>query len=551
MSSSRFSSQQGRRLTDCNGFISKLNDFMRTPGYIVALSLLTVVCNLLAMELVVYTVFIAAGIFMTIWGRDLLPLMPIVVLSYIAPSPANNPGSAKNGGSIFYPQNGGIYLIVLASLFVLCLIIRLVTDRQMGGMNFLKRKRPLLGGMLLLSGAYLLSGLGMESYGSLTWKCLLIGAGGLLVLYGLVALCKMVKTRCSFFKAWPGKTFMTVTVSVMLVAYALVAVLTGKFGKLPSQNLLFALIQCLAVVVMYYVFSGTVDWKNTPKAYLAWVGMCAGFVVLPQLLENYLSGRIFMEGTGTIDRELIYAGWGMHNNIGGMMTFMLPFPFYLACTSRKGWVFNLLGTILLLGIIISCSRGSIMVALAIYLVCIWMVLKNREQRKANLAVCAVVFGSALIACVVFFGKLMDIFALFIEEIFIMSERDNLVGYGLKQFLSHPIFGGSFFPQGEYVPWDWSTSEAFSSFFPPRWHNTLIQILASCGVVGIGCYLWHRFQTVRMLLKDRTVEKTFIGLFVAALLLCSLMDCHFFNVGPVLFYSMALAYAENIHKSQRK
>ena len=146
-------------------------------------------------------------------------------------------------------------------------------------------------------------------------------------------------------------------------------------------------------------------------------------------------------------------------------------------------------------------------------------------------------------------ELMEIFALFIEEIFIMSERDNLVGYGLKQFRTHPIFGGSFFPQGEYVPWDWSTSEAFSSFFPPRWHNTIIQVLASCGIVGLACYLFHRFQTVRLILVKRSTEKTFIGLFMASLLLCSLMDCHFFNVGPTLFYSMALAYAENIHLSK--
>ena len=32
-----------------------------------------------------------------------------------------------------------------------------------------------------------------------------------------------------------------------------------------------------------------------------------------------------------------------------------------------------------------------------------------------------------------------------------------------------------------------------------------------------------------------------------LLLCSLLDCHFFNIGPVLFYAMALAFTENYHK----
>lgn len=545
MSSSRLS----RSGTNRNGFFLKLNDFMRTPWYVALLSLLTLVCNLMGWELVLYTGFIVIGCYLALCGRDLLPLAPIVILSYISPSPSNNPGSSKNSGSIFLPENGGIYLLVLVSIFAVCLIVRLCTDKTLGRGNFVTKKRSLLSGLLLLAGAYLLSGLGMEPYGSASWKFLLWGGVVLLAVFLLQGLGKLIFRKASLVQSLPGKAAWAFGLTLLLAAYAVVGAVSGKFGDLPSRNLLFALIQALSVVAMYYLFSGMVNWQLAPKDYLAWVGMCAGFVVMPQLLENYLSGRIFMEGTGTIDRELIYAGWGMHNNIGGMMAFMLPFPFYLACTRRRGWVFNLLGTVLLLGVLLSCSRGSIMVGLAIYAVCILLVLRNKAQRKSNLLVCGIALSAVVVAGVIYFQELMEIFALFIEEIFIMSERDNLVGYGWKQFRSHPIFGGSFFPQGEYVPWDWSTSEAFSSFFPPRWHNTIIQILASCGIVGMVCYLFHRFQTIRLMLVERSVEKTFIGLFMASLLLCSLMDCHFFNVGPVLFYSMALAFGENIHHSK--
>ena len=45
------------------------------------------------------------------------------------------------------------------------------------------------------------------------------------------------------------------------------------------------------------------------------------------------------------------------------------------------------------------------------------------------------------------------------------------------------------------------------------------------------------------------DGTIWNLSVMALLLASLLDCHFFNVGPVLFYSMALAYAEKIERSK--
>ncbi|MBE6924964.1 MAG: O-antigen ligase family protein [Ruminococcaceae bacterium] len=525
--------------------MASVNAFMRSPAYIIVLAVLTAVSNLLSLDLYLYTVFILAGAFIALFGADLLPLMPIVVLCYVAPSPSNNPGSASNTGSIFHAENGGIYLAVMICLLVISVVLRLLTDQELGGRAFFSKPRKLLSGMLLLCCGYLFSGLGMENYGAASWKVLLcvLCAGAASYLIGLRL------SRTAGLGNGPVDKQLLIAALIPSLCVFVVFGLVGQLGGLPRRNMLFAVIQCAAVVVLYYLFSGTIRWKQVPKSYLAWMGMCIGYVVLVQLLENYISGRIFMKGTGTIDRELIYAGWGMHNNIGGMMAFMLPFPFYLACTQKRSWMFNVLGTILLLGVIISCSRTSMLVAMAIYGFCVYQLLRRKECRKANVSVYVVIAGLVVVSCILFFDRLMDIFALFFEELFVMSERDNLISYGFKQFLDNPIFGGSFFPQGKYVPWDWSNSAEFSSFFPPRWHNTLIQMLASCGIVGFAAYCCHRWQTVKLMLKQRSTENLFISLFLISLLVCSLMDCHFFNVGPVLFYSMALAYGENIHESK--
>ena len=465
-----------------SGPVEAVNAFLRTPGFVILIAVMTALSNVFSLELYLYSAFILISIFIAVLGTDLLPMMPIVICCYIAPSPENNPG--RNEGSIFYPQNGGIYLIVLAALFVAALIFRLASDPQIGKGRFFKEKRALLSGMLLLGLGYLLSGVGMEQYAEL-------------------------------------------------------------FGS----NLLFAVIQFVSVFLLYYIFTAAVKWEQAPKDYFAWVGLCAGFVVLAQLLDNYFSGRIFMEGTGTMDRELISTGWGMHNNIGGMMAMVLPFAFYLACKRRHGWIYNILGTVLLVGVVLSCSRTSMIVAAVGYCVCAVILLRDPVNRKANVRVYVTAAAVVAAVAVLFFRELWNVFALFFEELFLVSERDNLFVYGMKQFASHPIFGGSFFPQGEYVPWDWANLESFSSFFPPRWHNTLVQIAASCGVVGLIGYGVHRFQTVKLLVKDMSAEKLFILISIGSLLAMSLLDCHFFNVGPVLFYSMALAFAEKIGRSE--
>ena len=68
-------------------------------------------------------------------------------------------------------------------------------------------------------------------------------------------------------------------------------------------------------------------------------------------------------------------------------------------------------------------------------------------------------------------------------------------------------------------------------------------------MSLAAYGFHRWQTIQVIWKKPTTENLCIALSVAALLIASLMDCHFFNVGPTLFYSMALAFAENAPTSE--
>ena len=463
-------------------FVRQFNSFLRTPWFVFAVGLLTVLSSIFGLELIVYSIFVSVVVYMCILGDDLLPMMPIVVCCYIAPSVINNPG--RNPHSIFYPAYGGLYLVFLAGIVIVSLLWRLTKEGDISGKAFIKRKRSLRVGMVLLGITYLLGGIGIPNY-----------------------------------SAYAGKT------------------------------ILFGFIQFVSIFLLYFLFSGAVKWEIAPKGYFAWIGVCVGFVVLAQLGENYLSGRIFMEGGNTIDRELMATGWGMHNNIGGLLAMMIPFPFYLAYTRKNCWLYIGLASVLMLGVIISCSRTAMLVGALEFVFCSILLLRKPEKRKPILVVCGTAAVAVTIFAILSFDTLMNVYALFIDEIDAISKRDLLFINGMKQFRQYPIFGGTFFPQGEYVPWDWAELEAFSSFFPPRWHNTLVQIAASCGIMGLAAYVIHRIQTVRLFLRHRNTENLFIAIYIVALLVAGLLDNHFFNVGPVLVYSMALAFAENIDQSK--
>ncbi len=453
-------------------WIQGINRFLRTPQYIVLVMLLAAVSNMFAMELVVYGIYVALVAYICLFGSDLLPLIPVVVCCYVAPSVRNNPGREAN--SVFFSGHGGNVIIVYALVMTAALVYYLIRNRK----QFLSQKYSLLSGMLVLSAAYLLSGIGSDFY--------------------------------------PAAI---------------------------KQNLLFALVQGCALVLPYFLIAGGVKWENVRKDYFGWVGFCLGVLVLVQECWIYCTADVVMGGA--IERRNVYTGWGMHNNIGSLLATMIPFAFYLAIKYRKGWIGAVVAAAFLGGVILTCSRTSMVMGLAAYAVCLLLMLHEAKNRKhTTIVLVGIVCGIALMFAL-FYEQMMHLFSDLLRRKLNLSGREDIYIMGWQQFCDRPVFGNSFFSMGDFHPW--STVTAFTDFFPSRWHNTVIQLMASCGSVGLVAYLFHRAQTLRLFLKNRTKETIFIGCAVLVMLSCSLMDCHFFNIGPVLFYSMGLAFAENCYK----
>lgn len=457
--------------------VNKINQFLSTRLYIAVVATLTVLSNVFSLELPVYTLFALFTVYTCLWAEDLQGLMPIVAMGYLTPSVRNNPGRSES--SVFTPGHGGVYVIVLALLMAAAVIYRIARDRQ----QFFRRKRPLLWGMLILSGAYVLGGIGSD--------------------------------------AFPAYWF---------------------------RHLLFALLQSASIVVPYWLFTGGIRWKKIRKDYFAWLGCAMGCVLIVQIQWIYLSGSVMADGI--IQRDFIYTGWGMYNNIGAMLAMMIPFTYYLAVRYDRDWIGTAGGGIFLVFTLLTCSRNSILAAIVIYFFSMLLMFYSTQHRKRSSLTPILCVGAVLLVIAVFHKQLLRMFDGLLEIGLNPSSRDLIYKEGLLLFGEAPIFGNSFFSPG-FQPWDWSTVDSFSGFFPPRWHNTFVQVLASCGLVGLCAYCLHTVQVASLFLSAFTKERIFIACSVAVLLGCSMFDCHFFNIGPTLFYSLALAFAECCPKPRKK
>jgi len=462
------------------------NKFMYSPYCVALFGFFALLANIFALEIYFYILVGIFSVYVCVLAKDLLPIMPLFIFCYVSPSAKNNPGISNS--SLFYGWEG---YVSLAIVLVVCVtfLLRVGLDKGMGYKKLFTQKRALALGFCLLAISYLISGIGSDGYLSVA-----------------------------------------------------------------KNNVVFSLIQFLALFLLYFIFSATVNWKDVKKDYFAWVGVIMGVVVTCELLHIYLVKDIIQNGS--IVRSGLVLGWGHYNNIGALIAMSIPFAFYLASTKKHNYLYLILAAFLLCGLILSCSRGSIVCGVVIFLVCFAIsFFKNDHKKQFRISTLVFVIVAVIVSLICkdflikLFEKVPSIVNSASESGFNDSNRFNIYKEGLKAFKKYPIFGQSFFAR-DYVPYGYSIVDSFTEFFPPRWHNTIIQILSSCGLVGMAAYMFHRFQTIKLIVKKPSLEKTFIALSILTLLMMSMLDCHFFNIGPTFIYSLALVFAENISASEK-
>lgn len=485
--------------------IQKINSFIYSPWCIAVLGLLTVLGFTFSLELVFYSIVAVYTIYVALFARDLMPIMPLFVFCYITPSVANNPGSNK---SSFFHGTGGIVLIGLLVLALAFIIVRLIIDDEIGFAKMFKTKRRLLISMLVLSASYFLSGIGHP-----------------------------------------------------------------KYPEYVKSNLLFAFMQFGSLFLLYFILSSSVKWDKANLDYFAWFGLIMGLAVTAELFILYIRldgfSAIIKEGFDGARGLNLSTGWGCRNNVGALISMSIPFAFYFASKKMRSSLFLLLACFLMVAVVLSASRASILGAAFAFAVCLVYTFFKCNNKKEYRITTLVIVCIGILGAIILHKQIIGVFAELYDKVFgaasdrsesfdsvdkLSSGRLDIYITGIKDvYLKYPIFGQSFFPLEEFKGiYTNGHIKEIVSIIPPRWHNTVVQMLASCGTVGMLAYSYHRIDTIILYFKKRTVTNAFIGLSVLTMLLMSLLDCHFFNIGPVFFYSTALAVMEfGIEREEKK
>lgn len=323
---------------------------------------------------------------------------------------------------------------------------------------------------------------------------------------------------------------------LMVAAFLLNGVL---FSGYQIKDLPFGLLMALSFFAFYIFFFNTLSVDEKTPHYVAYILVLASGVIFLQLAKIYIFDGVIKDGS--VDKNLLVAGWGMSNNIGGMLGMLFPACFYLALKSRRGgWAFYMLAFLFFGGVCLTLSRtsalisGIILLAAAIYL----SIVRSPVRKFVRIFNCvAVVAGVAALA--VMWDFIRELLAVYFERGFDDSGRSFIWQSGIENFLRAPLFGVGFY---EPIAPDWSY-DIENWIFPDMYHNVFIQMLASCGILGLLAYCVHFLQVVFAVKRRPTAESLFYIIVLLGIFGMSLLDNHLFHVFPAMVYSVFLLLSE--------
>ncbi len=325
---------------------------------------------------------------------------------------------------------------------------------------------------------------------------------------------------------------------VGFLALGFAYMLGGAFSShYSARSALFGFVQLVSLALFYLYFSFTVDWENVPKWYAPALFTLIGCGVIVQIVGIYTIPSIWVNGL--IDRRELYTGWGTYNNIACIIAMCIPGPCYFAATRRHGWAYAALSCLFTLALFFTQSRGGIIFGALTFFICNFYVIgasKGREKTY-NLAIYLAFLAGLALCLYLMQAQIEKMFASMIEAGFDSSGRSTIFKNCWKAFKQFPVFGVGFYDTPGFA------FDSVGSFLPPRAHNTYLQLFSTGGIVLVAAYLFHRAQTLLLLFKRRSPQKAFVALVVCGLLLTSILDCHFFNIGPGILYGIVLGFAE--------
>jgi len=438
--------------------------------YPAAVGVFGLLCHVLGWEYFFFTVIVLAVVYICVFNRNSLRLIPLLFVSLVSLSRVNNTYIYIRSFDSFIRNTGGLIYIILLSVTFLSatgylFIYKLVKEKS--ARDSLKNSK-LIVGLLALTVVCFTGGLFSPSY----------------------------------------------TLTSVVIAAALAS----------------------AVIVTFVFFLGTVEWDKDSFNFVCDCATVMIAVIAIQMGLLYLTDSVFR---GLISRDpraakgMIWLGWAPSNLIAITIAIVLPLVLYRMCTAKYPLIYFAVAFAAVVAMIYTFCRNTAVFALPMFLaVSIYALVKAKEKKTLRIAY-AVTAGLGGILILIFLPQITGSLNFFESRGLGDSGRFELYRKAVDHFRAWPVFGVGF----------GHLTGGAERIGVSLYHNHILQILASMGIAGLAVYGFHRFQTVRLLVKKRDKENMFIFIGIGMVVLTALLDNTLFNPMMLILYAVLLVMLE--------
>lgn len=344
------------------------------------------------------------------------------------------------------------------------------------------------------------------------------------------------------------KKFKPTPVFYGLCFLSLAFILNGIFSENAQfKNFLYGLAMAFFFLGIFTFLKDDIDVSKEGIERIAFTFFAFSFVPIIELLVAYITTEGLISDGG-INRGLLAFGWGTYNSVGLLTNISIPFVIYLAGKKKLGFIFTAYSVLMLAVVALSCSRQAMISAAVVYPASIIALFIKGKNKIMNAITVVSAFLVCLTILLIFHDKLFDYFIKLFKSIKVNGEwngngRTALWEAALENFKKAPIFGFGFYVDLLYI------LQYSGGVWPMMYHNTFMELLGACGIVGLIAYLFHRVQTVQSFFRNATYERFVVSLVILVLLITNIFDNPIFKIMPTMVYSFMLAVLVKSEKTE--
>jgi len=485
---------QNTKTADKNGTVvtNVINRFMAGRFYPIIVGAVCLLCHSLGLELIFFTLVAVAAVYICFCNGNSLRMIPLVLMSLIAMSHVNNEYMHGRGLTDFIADNnaGLIYLILLMAVFGMAITY------------FLARK--------------------VAKKPSRLWEAYAQYADKPFEQKGLAVL---RKSKLLFGLLIFGATYL----------------LAGAFfSGYETSSLGYSMGLFAVLVPVFVLILLTVEWDKKSFDYVCdcmtvMLAVVALQIGLLYITDPDLANLVYTEPRAA--KSLIFLGWAASNLIANMIAVILPFVLYRMVTSKQPLVYFAVAGAAVIGMVYTFSRTGALFVLPMYaLVSIFALFKakGRKWLWITYGISAVI---ALIVLSAFWTDITRSLNFFFSQGGNDSERFVRWEYGIGHFIDWPVFGVGF----SYLTNVLGQQDGRLRF--ALYHNYIVQLIASMGMIGLLAYLFHRYQTIKILIKKFDRVNVFIFISIGMFVTTSLVNNTLFSPLTMVIYSIAMVMLE--------